>query len=70
MHHRPLRLDPYIEFLNFPVIMVRQNVHRMIAEAYGVLKGSKVRGAPVILVPTELIVPKKLVCEGHTLVQS
>jgi LacI family fructose operon transcriptional repressor len=57
--------DPYIEFLNFPVIMVRQNVHRMIAEAYGVLKGPKVRGAPVILVPTELIVTDRLAREGH-----
>jgi len=47
--------DPYIEFLHFPVIMVRQNVHRMISEAYDVLKGPKVRGSPVILVPTELI---------------
>jgi LacI family fructose operon transcriptional repressor len=51
--------DLYIEFLNFPVIMVRQNVHGMIAEAYRVLKDAKLRGAPVILVPTELIAADK-----------
>jgi LacI family fructose operon transcriptional repressor len=51
--------DPYIEFLNFPVIMVRQNVHGMIAEAYRVLKGPRVPGAPIILVPTELIATDK-----------
>jgi LacI family transcriptional regulator, fructose operon transcriptional repressor len=58
--------DPYIEFLNFPVIMVRQNVHGMIAEAYRVLKGPKVRGAPVVLVPTELITTDNQFREGRT----
>ncbi len=51
--------DLYIEFLNFPVIMVRQNVHGMIAEAYRILKGPRVPGAPIILVPTEMIATGK-----------
>lgn len=55
--------DPYIEFLPFPVVMVRQNVQAMISEAYSVLKRPRVRASSVILVPTELIGADKVLDE-------
>jgi LacI family transcriptional regulator, fructose operon transcriptional repressor len=47
--------DPYIELLHFPVVMVRQNVHKMIAEAFNILAAPRSGRSPLILIPTELI---------------
>jgi len=51
--------DPFASFMHFPVIMVRQNVDQLIAEAFRVIE-SDVRGAPCLQIAPELIRPRTL----------
>lgn len=49
--------DPLASFLHFPVIMVRQNVDQLIAEAFRIIE-SEVSGAPCLQIEPELIRPR------------
>ncbi|MCB1501146.1 MAG: LacI family DNA-binding transcriptional regulator [Bauldia sp.] len=51
--------DPFASFMHFPVIMVRQNVDRLIAEAFRIIE-SDVHGAPCLQIEPELIRPRTL----------
>ena len=51
--------DPLASFLHFPVIMVRQNVDQLIAEAFRIIE-SDVAGAPCLQIEPELIRPRTL----------
>ena len=49
--------DPLASFLHFPVIMVRQSVDQLIAEAFRLIE-SDVTGAPCLQIEPELIRPR------------
>lgn len=49
--------DPYIELLNFPVIMARQDVRAMIRNGYELIEEANAKPTRIVLIPTELIVP-------------
>jgi LacI family fructose operon transcriptional repressor len=49
--------DPLASFLHFPVVMVRQNVDQLIAEAFRIIE-SDVAGAPCLQIEPELIRPR------------
>jgi len=51
--------DPFASFMHFPVIMVRQNVDLLIAEAFRIIDGD-VTGAPCLQIEPELIRPRTL----------
>lgn len=51
--------DPFASFMHFPVIMVRQNVDQLIAEAFRIIEG-EVNGAPCLQVEPQLIRPRTL----------
>lgn len=51
--------DPFASFMHFPVIMVRQDVDRLIAEAFRIIEGD-VAGAPLLEIEPELIRPRTL----------
>ena len=51
--------DPFASFMHFPVIMVRQNVDRLMAEAFRIIE-SDVTGAPLLQIEPELIRPRTL----------
>ena len=49
--------DPLASFLHFPVIMVRQSVDQLIAEAFRIIE-SDAGGAPCLQIEPELIRPR------------
>jgi len=51
--------DPFASFMHFPVIMVRQNVDLLIAEAFRIIDGD-VTGAPCLQIDPELTRPRTL----------
>jgi LacI family fructose operon transcriptional repressor len=51
--------EPFASFMHFPVIMVRQNVDQLIAEAFRIIE-SDVAGAPCLQIEPELIRPRTL----------
>ena len=51
--------DPFASFMHFPVIMVRQNVDLLIAEAFRIIDGD-VTGAPCLQIEPQLIRPRTL----------
>ena len=52
--------DPFASFMHFPVIMMRQNVDRLIAEAFRIIESDDVDPATVLQIEPELIAPRSL----------
>jgi LacI family fructose operon transcriptional repressor len=51
--------DPFASFMHFPVIMMRQNVDKLVEEAFRIIEG-EVDGAPCLQIEPELIRPRTL----------
>lgn len=49
--------DPFIELLHFPVVMVRQDVQRMVERSYELLDKGDFKGNRLELIATQLVLP-------------